>query len=1377
MNKLHKRGKRILVMVLVFAILCTSLPSTVTFGLFTQIQPIHAAAEEQQVAWYKITTKINSSWGGHISGEITITNNSSQPRQDWQIALSWQAQITSMWNGRYQQSGHSYLITPMEYNTILQPNASVSIGLLAEGDDTILDSLVSENFLTESGAEITDAEQRASQTDQPQTMPTPGAVAVPTAESTQTPSAIMETPVPTHPFTPAPTAASPTETPIVVTEEPVATVIPAVDTPEPAATVTPAVTPTITPVQTSSPEPTASLEPVYPDWYLTSGITLQENTTCGSLYILSGGYVNLNGYTLTIQKDIRIHTDRNAFTGRGVVRLEGNLIQSSAAASGSLHLDDSTAFILCGSQSQTMELAYLETSYLGRLDLSGCQEAHMPEEIHCYSLSGIRNLYAGETLRLGISRFSLDSDLQIPGNLILLDGYYQTGGYQIEIGGNLEIQGKSIDLVFIEGGKMTIHGETHISGGMLMSQDGAEVKSDGDIHVTSGSLKPLSGGTVETGGNFLSETGGGTYLSDGILKIDGNWEISGTSHKSNYIKGEIQLKGDLIQQEEAGLDSFNLEDRVIFKLKGSAPQHIDLNDPENTCLGQLDLSDSVGVTFEDSTSYSEDTLYLTGVSLDNLEKIKNKGSLCLEFDNIYLEDDLDYPGDLECQGNLIFNSHDMTIRGDLEMAGNLSTPGTLDIYGNYTAVSGTTDCGTGTIRVRKNFRLKETASLYMREAAAKLLVEGDFKTSATGTSYLSAGTIELKGDLIQTVDSSDRSLEQTGTHFLFSGSEKQMVILGRREENTHFQYLDLRESAGVTFTSGCLYANNITGWDRIDNSYLVVCNARLIQQQPEVFHGSLTLINSALDCNGQVFQVEDGVELSDSDLVLNQGIFISGGDFSISGAGFLMMRQEKDQLVVQGDFQTASTFSHSGALIDGRMELHGDFNQAGHGASFAATDNHLTVFAGEEPQAVHFEDKENSHFAKVIVSGAGYYTDDETETKVLGVSKNILLGMEDGLEEFIEASVVGLPLAIAIDTVGEVTGTGHIIIVGAAAYFVGMLAADAIITADGDGNMYQKARQFGRDLILFLPTLLSVKEIPNAAGEVEELVNKSENVKAALQKLCNPKTYRQLLDHMKEAMQNESGSIDLSGSFRNLGKLRSALAKAETAEDAIRCCQEIIEEEAFQSLLKDHGEKDVAVVINYMKNLISAAEKAERKLTCKEADYITWSCDHGIAPETFLADVFLDRSTKPSGKPGGIPRGEHDKRKGRGYKGQNHAADVLADEGYDVEMLKEEHKKVDGKDIGNGYGKTPSANPDYLIENRVFDAYTPGKDTKLDSIRDMIKDKTKKQTDNIVIVMDYYERDVGELKNFLLGQTKSQLKHLRELKAIVNGKVETWFVR
>ena len=177
-------------------------------------------------------------------------------------------------------------------------------------------------------------------------------------------------------------------------------------------------------------------------------------------------------------------------------------------------------------------------------------------------------------------------------------------------------------------------------------------------------------------------------------------------------------------------------------------------------------------------------------------------------------------------------------------------------------------------------------------------------------------------------------------------------------------------------------------------------------------------------------------------------------------------------------------------------------------------------------------------------------------------------------------------------------------------------------------------------------------------------------------------------------------------------------------------------------------------------------------------DYITWCCDHGFAPETFLVDVFLNRSTKPSGKPGGKPRGEYTTRKGKPFEAQNHAADILADEGYDVKMLKEEHRVIDGITIenGNGYGFDPKSNPDFLIGDKVFDVYAP-EGQKLKNIKNSIQEKTTRQTDNIIIATENYTEDVGELKNFLLGQTKYDLKHLRELKAIVNGKVETWFVR
>ena len=54
MKKMNKRGKRILVMVLVFAILCTSLPCTSTI-------PVHAAQTGKNGSWYEVNSR--NPWG------------------------------------------------------------------------------------------------------------------------------------------------------------------------------------------------------------------------------------------------------------------------------------------------------------------------------------------------------------------------------------------------------------------------------------------------------------------------------------------------------------------------------------------------------------------------------------------------------------------------------------------------------------------------------------------------------------------------------------------------------------------------------------------------------------------------------------------------------------------------------------------------------------------------------------------------------------------------------------------------------------------------------------------------------------------------------------------------------------------------------------------------------------------------------------------------------------------------------------------------------------------------------------------------------------------------------------------------------------------
>ncbi|MBO5484829.1 MAG: cellulose binding domain-containing protein, partial [Lachnospiraceae bacterium] len=121
-HKKMKQTKRILTMVLASAILSTLVPPSF-------IETVHAAViqeTQEEEPWYQIKGKINSSWGGHIAGEIIITNSSNVSVQGWQIDFPWDAKITSMWNGICQQIGNWYLISPMDYNTTLAAGESVT---------------------------------------------------------------------------------------------------------------------------------------------------------------------------------------------------------------------------------------------------------------------------------------------------------------------------------------------------------------------------------------------------------------------------------------------------------------------------------------------------------------------------------------------------------------------------------------------------------------------------------------------------------------------------------------------------------------------------------------------------------------------------------------------------------------------------------------------------------------------------------------------------------------------------------------------------------------------------------------------------------------------------------------------------------------------------------------------------------------------------------------------------------------------------------------------------------------------------------------------------------------------------------------------------
>lgn len=132
---------------------------------------------------------------------------------------------------------------------------------------------------------------------------------------------------------------------------------------------------------------------------------------------------------------------------------------------------------------------------------------------------------------------------------------------------------------------------------------------------------------------------------------------------------------------------------------------------------------------------------------------------------------------------------------------------------------------------------------------------------------------------------------------------------------------------------------------------------------------------------------------------------------------------------------------------------------------------------------------------------------------------------------------------------------------------------------------------------------------------------------------------------------------------------------------------------------------------------------------------------------------------------GGNPKGVYEAVTGdasmiRSITRQNEAADFLAKEGYDIEMLP-------NKLEGNGFGLTPTSNPDFKINGEIFDCYSPDT-SSVRNIWSTVQGKTISQARRIVLNLDDFPGSMDDLaKQF----NDWAIDSLDELLIIKNGKI------
>jgi|GEM_PF-847756 len=88
-------------------------------------------------SWASCSYTITNNWGGGFTGEIRVTNNTSQAVNSWSV--SWKesnAKVTAAWNASLS-GNNPYSAASLNWNGTLSPNASASFGFQGEGTASV----------------------------------------------------------------------------------------------------------------------------------------------------------------------------------------------------------------------------------------------------------------------------------------------------------------------------------------------------------------------------------------------------------------------------------------------------------------------------------------------------------------------------------------------------------------------------------------------------------------------------------------------------------------------------------------------------------------------------------------------------------------------------------------------------------------------------------------------------------------------------------------------------------------------------------------------------------------------------------------------------------------------------------------------------------------------------------------------------------------------------------------------------------------------------------------------------------------------------------------------------------------------------------------
>ena len=694
----------------------------------------------------------------------------------------------------------------------------------------------------------------------------------------------------------------------------------------------------------------------------------------GRLYV--EGNLELRNYTfgyglcmknendlVQVNGDFQCHSYYSDTLSAGILEVAGNFISDGRFTATKNH-----RVVLSGKTKQTVEVA--ESDRFAVLEIDN----HSEEGVYSQKVlvknelvrNGCRLTYGDMKGEFG---WTLNEDETYEGDLVLIDDELNLAGHTLTIKGNL----------------IQPAGTVNVGGGKLIIEGDYRIQSEKTDHA----------GTV----TYAKSAGLLIMQNDpDYVEVGGNFTTCTAADHSGYLTaGTFFVAGDMTVNVEYNGNAFMASENHRVVLCGDRKQTVDFGNYtyNHSKLQNLEITNrsSEGVCFKNEP-------FVSGQIKDNgntTSGMIGAGGGTVFENNVF-------NGNVHFLEEMHINE-ELTVRGNVESSNYVYISGIFNIGGSYTSDSPVYKIvmQEGKMQVGQNLTIIRTgdfdSGLYMTHDKDVVEVGGDFYTSIQKGGELSAGILKVKGDFTTV------NFKASGSHrTVLCGDKKQTIRMGGSDR---FAVLELEN----TSDEGIYSENAFTYDEAVSNGCMVQIGSDIIRtgmklEKDMEADGDFVLGLGTMDLNGHTFTVQGDLVQSGGEMRVNGGTLKVNGDYRIQSrvrtdsteagahtestgsgaapytygksAGILTMTDEKDVVIVTGDFVTETAKDHKDCLTGGTLYIAGNMTVSSEYSrrAFCASGKHKTILNGDGEQTVTFSDSsnENSKLADLAImneSGEG----------------------------------------------------------------------------------------------------------------------------------------------------------------------------------------------------------------------------------------------------------------------------------------------------------------------------------------------------------------------------------------------------------------------